>query len=511
MDEIRYTRGRYMQVPINEKTVTTELSGDFTLPDYQPEIKRLLKVSAEVLPPQKYVGDSEGEISGGIDYYVLYTGSDNQVYCAPLSSEYKVSVPMDKNEFSLVNMTADAEITPENVSGRVTSPRKLNIKCRLRTRARMYGDMPIDSSYSSLGGETQVLMGREETSRRIFSQSEMIHLSDEMILPASDGETRVINATGRVHVTDSTAANGAVNCKGELYLKMLMCREADGVPYTTTRRMPFNTTVAVEGADSDCETSAKGKTCEMSINVEEGRIGIDAGVMLELSLCKKENVTYVKDIYSTERETECEYKDIPFLRDGRALNSNFTQSDSMTLEEAGLTPEHKLIDIEGRALTESAVLEGGRWIFTGKTRFSLLCEKDGEYTCCDIEMPYRYTVESKQSESDRAYASATAEVISARARLDGERIGVDAEVMMNCVLSTQDEARMLDNVSFGEEKEKSRGEYVVCYPSVDDSLWSVAKRYTTTVSALAHANKLTATDTPDAKETLIGARYLIIA
>ena len=510
MDEIRYTQGRYMQVPINEKTVNTELSGDFTLPDYQPEIKRLLRVSAEVLPPQKYVGDSEGEISGGIDYYVLYTGSDNQIYCAPLSSEYKVSVPMDKNELSLVNMTADAEVTPESTSGRVTSPRKLNIKCRLRTRARMYGDMPIDSSYSALGGETQVLMGREETSRRIFSQSEMIHLSDEMILSAGD-ETRVINATGRVHVTDSTAANGAVNSKGELYLKMLMCREADGIPYTTTRRIPFNTTVAVEGANSDCEASAKGKTCEMSISVEEGRIGIDAGVMLELSLCKKDTVTYVKDIYSTERETECEYKDIPFLRDGRALNSNFTQSDSMTLDQAGLTPEHKLIDIEGRAYPESAVLEGGRWIFTGKTRFSLLCEKDGEYTCCEIEMPYRYTVDSKQSESKRAYASATAEVISARARLDGERIGVDAEVMMNCVISTQDEARMLDNVSFGEEKEKSRGEYVVCYPSPSDSLWSVAKRYTTTVSALARANKLTATDTPDAKETLAGARYLIIA
>ena len=77
MDEIRYTHGKYMQVPINEKTLSTELSGDFTLPDYQPEIKRLLRVTAEVLPPQKYVGDSEGEISGGIDYYVLYTGSDN--------------------------------------------------------------------------------------------------------------------------------------------------------------------------------------------------------------------------------------------------------------------------------------------------------------------------------------------------------------------------------------------------------------------------------------------------
>lgn len=513
MEDIRMAGGKYMQVPINEKTIVTELSGDFTLPDYQPEIKRLLKVTAEVLPPQKYVGDSEGEISGGIDYYVLYTGSDNQIYCAPLSSEYKVSVPMEKNELSLVNMTADAEITPESVSGRVTSPRKLNIKCRLKTRARMYGDMPIDSSYAALGGETQVLMGREETSRRIFSQSEMIRLSDEMILPASDGETRVISATGRVHVTDCTAANGAVNSKGELYLKMLMCRESDGVPYTTTRRIPFNTTVSVDGADGDCETSAKGKICEMSISVEDGRIEIDAGVMLELSLCKKDFVTYVKDVYSTERETGCEYRDIPFLRDGRALNSNFTQSDSMTLEEAGLTPEHKLIDIDGRAYSESATLEGGRWIFTGKTRFSLLCEKDGEYVCTEIEMPYRYTVESKQSENDNdnAYASATAEVINARARLDGERIGVDAEVMMSCVISTKDEARMLDNVSFGEEKERSRGEYVVCYPSRDDSLWSVAKRYTTTVSALAHANKLTTTDTPDSKDTLGDVRYLIIA
>ena len=511
MEDIRMAGGKYMQVPINEKTLTTELSGDFTLPDYQPEIKRLLKVSAEVLPPQKYVGDSEGEISGGIDYYVLYTGSDNQIYCAPLSSEYKVSVPMDKNELSLVNMTADAEIAPESVSGRVTSPRKLNIKCRLRTRARMYGDMPIDSSYAALGGETQVLMGREETSRRIFSQSEMIRLSDEMILPATDGETRVINATGRVHVTDCTASNGAVNAKGELYLKMLMCRETDGVPYATMRRIPFNTTVSVDGADTGCETSAKGKTCEMSINVEDGRISIDAGIMLELSLCKTDSVTYVKDIYSTERETSCEYRDIPFLRDGRALNSNFTQSDSMTLEDAGLSPEHKLIDIEGHAHAESATLDGGRWIFTGKTRFSLLCEKDGEYMCSEIEMPYRYTVESKQSESDDAYASATAEVINARARLDGERIGVDAEVTVCCVISSKDEARMLDNASFGEEKEKSRGEYVVCYPSREDSLWSVAKRYSTTVHALSHANKLTPTDTPDSKETLHGTRYLIIA
>lgn len=510
MENMGYDTSAYMQVPIGEKSVTTELSGDFTLPDYQPEIKRLLRVSASILPPSKYVGDSEAELAGGIDYYVHYTGSDNQVYCAPLSSEYKVSVPMDKNELSLVNVTADAETVPDMVSGRVTSPRKLNIKCRLKTRARMYGDAPIDKSYESMGEDNQILLGRSEVTRRIFAQSEMIRLDDEIIQSAADGETRIICAQGNVLIGESAVSNGAANCKGELYLKLLMCKEPNGVPYTAVRRMPFNSTVMIEGATSGCEASVKGSVAEMSINVEESRIAIDAGIILELSICKNEGVTYVKDAYSTTHDTECTYKEIPFLEEGRAFNSNFTQSDSMTLEKAGIGPEHKIIDISGYAYPESAVLEGEKWVFTGKTKFSLLTEKEGEYGNAEIEMPYRYAIDSKHNEEENAYADATAEIISARARLDGERIGIDAEVMMRCIISTRNSAKMLDSVSFGEEKEKSRGEYVVCYPSHDDNLWSIAKRYSTTVSAITLTNKLTPAPIPDAKDTLSGVHYLIV-
>ena len=508
MEDIMYAESRYMQVPINEKTVTTELSGDFSLPDYQPEIKRLLRVSASVLPPTKYVGDSESELSGGIDYYVLYTGSDNQVYCAPLSSEYKVIVPMDKNELALANMTSDADIVPESVTGRVTSPRKLNIKCRLRTRARMYGDAQIDSSYASLGGENQVLLGRDDITKRIFAQSDMVHLSDEMIQPGGADEIRVINAQGSVMISEKSTFKDAVNCKGEVYLKLLMCREGDGVPYAVTRRLPFNTSIGAEGADGDCESGVKGSVCEMNINVEEGHIGIDVGIMLEASVCKKEEIKYVKDIYSTARKTECSYLDIPVLKEGRVFNANFTQSDSMTIEEAGISPEHKIIDVIGCAYPDTATLEGDRWVFTGKSKFSLLLEKEGEYSVCEIEMPYRYSAESSNGEN--AFASGSAEVISARARLDGERVGVDAEIMMRCITSDTANIRMLDNVSYGDAHERSGGDCIVCYPSSSDTVWDVAKKYSTTVSALIENNKIGGGDMPDANTVLAGIKYLIV-
>lgn len=508
MEDIRYAEGKYIQVPINEKSVITEMSNDFTLPDYQPEIKRLLHVSASVLPPTKYVGDSESEFCGGIDYYVLYTGSDNQIYCAPLSSEYKVNVPMDKNELALANMTSDADIVPETVTGRVTSPRKLNIKCKMRTRARMYGDAPIDMSYTSMGGANQVLLGVKEISKRIFAQSDMIRLSDEMIQPSGADEIRVINAHGSVMINEKSTSANAVNCKGELYIKLLMCREGDGVPYSVVRRVPFSTSLAVEGADIECESGVRGSVCEMSINVEEGRIGIEAGIMLEASVSKKEERKYVKDIYSTLNKTECTYTDLPVLTDGRAFNANFTQSDSMTLEEAGLTPEHKILDVMGCAYPDSASMDAGRWIFGGKSKFALLVEKDGEYSVCEIELPYKYSTEARNSEN--AYACTSADIISARARLDGERVGVDAEIMLRCITSDRDTVKMLNSVSFGDVRERSGGDCIVFYPSSTDSIWDVAKKYSTTVAELVETNKLTVSQSPDDTGTLDGIKYLII-
>ena len=101
-------------------------------------------------------------------------------------------------------------------------------------------------------------------------------------------------------------------------------------------------------------------------------------------------------------------------------------------------------------------------------------------------------------------------MISARARLDGERIGVDAEVMMCGVISKTENTRMLDSVSFGEETENRRGEYIICYPSRTDTLWSVAKRYGKTVRALTLANKLKVTEAPDGADTLDGVHFLVV-
>ena len=72
MNEINTT----MFLPICDKTVTAEAGCEFSMPDYQPEIRRLLRVNATLLPPTSYVGAGKAEFVGAVRYDMLYSAAD---------------------------------------------------------------------------------------------------------------------------------------------------------------------------------------------------------------------------------------------------------------------------------------------------------------------------------------------------------------------------------------------------------------------------------------------------
>jgi hypothetical protein len=502
----------YVQLPVCDKSVISEISGDFTLPDYQPEIKKLLRVTANVLPASRYVGDRSAEFSGNVDYYVVYAGADNQIYCTPLTTEYKIDIPLDNADVSeLVNTTGYAVICPDNVSGRVTSPRKLSIKCRLRTRARIFGDASLEDRFENSDGSLEVLYGVDKTARTLISMGEMLRISDEIVISGSGDDLRVVCADAKALVDEVTCSDGDVNCRGNLYLKLLMSREDDTAPYTITRKIPFSQVVATDGVSRGDEASARATVCEMGISVEEGRIAVDIGMLIECHTSRIESVKYVKDVYSTMYRVASEYKTLDFPSRERETNGNFTLSDSMTLEEAGILPSASIVDVAGSVYPEAYSFDGDRCIVSGRVRYDLLIENGGEYSSAVIELPFRYeTVAPDGIATAGADALFSGEVISTRARLDGERIGIDSEISMNGCSFENAHTMILDSVSFGEEIGRSRGEYTICYPERDESLWSVAKRYGTPIKNVISANKLSDTANLDGKESLSGVKYLMI-
>ena len=530
------TAGRTsVQVPILSRALTTEVVGDYSLPDYQPEIKRLLRIGTNILPPNRFAGSDGMELRGTLDYYVLYMGHDNGVYCAPLTSEYSMQAEPDAEGRELSAAAGEpmlciCDATADTPVGRVTAPRRLNIRCKIKADVKLYGECPLEVSG---GGDTtlECLTESADVSRLYWGLGETLPLQDDIILSPADGEWRVVCAEGKVMLTEATSAIGAVNCRGEVALKLTLCpaeTEAEFASDTAEdrvtppltimqRKIPFSRTVEIEGVTPACTATACGYCTDISVEMEEGHLHVEMGILAEARAQKNETVSYIKDLYSTRRDGTCHYATYPTERALRTVNGNFTLSDSLPLTEAGVDPTARVADATAVAIPEglTADVTKGRCVLTGTCRCHLLLMRDGEYTSADMALPFRYEFDDQgllqvPDSTPAPSFDGCVTVVNCRARMDGERVGVDAELAVSLRTHRPAPLNLLSEADFGEEVTRRRGEYVICFPAPTDTLWSVAKRYHAPMAALVAANNLPTGTNSDSRESLEGVGYLIV-
>ena len=162
-------------------------------------------------------------------------------------------------------------------------------------------------------------------------------------------------------------------------------------------------------------------------------------------------------------------------------------------------------------------------MLNGTCRAHLLLLRDGEYGSAEMELPFRYEFDARTGGTPRTMGmdgdpttrdvpisySGGVQVLHARTRMDGERVGVDAELAVCLRTARPATLTALADMTEGEEVTRGRGEYVICFPAPDDSAWSVAKRYHAPLAVLGAANNLQPAPA-DSPESLEGINYLIV-
>lgn len=495
-----------------ERQGVSEMACEVTLSDYQPEIQRLLRVRATVLPPDTYLGAGSAEAFGTVEYSFLYCGTDGALYSAGHSAQYRATHPMEIPTDALTEegISCDAACFAEEPVCRVTGPRRISVRCRLRSQMRLLGTrLPEEQIEGDDAGERERLSGMVECRRAFVGKSEAILLGDEILCDGDDGDLRVIEASGEVFVTDAEPSVGAVNCRGEVVLRLLCCHEASPTTVSVIgRKIPFQGSVPTDGAEVNCVGCAHGVCKNLRITVEDGRILCEVEILLGAIAQRNESVFYTKDLYSTASECTNVYKEHVFARADACINGNFSFGASFPLAELGIRPEQSVADVMASATVDAVEEEHGHRYLTGQCVCHLLLCENGEWSTAQVKAPFRYEAEAGEGCTGM---EAWTDVISCRVRADGERLSLDAEIAIAAALWGENRFTALAKATFGESLTGADGRgYTVCYPAVGDTLWSVARRYHRPLEALLARNGIPGAPAADSPASLEGISYLLI-
>ena len=78
-----------------------ESTGEYSLPDYNGDVKKVLLVKAKAFPSGKFAGDDSLEFSGTVGYEVVYVDADNTVTHAEFSTDYDAAMRINSESYIL--------------------------------------------------------------------------------------------------------------------------------------------------------------------------------------------------------------------------------------------------------------------------------------------------------------------------------------------------------------------------------------------------------------------------
>jgi hypothetical protein len=159
------------------------------------------------------------------------------------------------------------------------------------------------------------------------------------------------------------------------------------------------------------------------------------------------------------------------------MNADLSQSERVKNEEFGIPNGAEIVDVSASATVDKAEAGENGYTIHGLCKYSMILKSDGEYMSGEVRLPFRYDIEGKDGIGEINAFDVLANVYNVRVRCDGESLNVDSEISLGCSMWGSRSVDMLESIELSAPTERRTGAIIVYYPQADDTVWSIAKKY----------------------------------
>lgn len=466
--------------------IFVESGGEFVLPDYMPKVQKVLRMEARTLPPSRYMSSGEAQMSGSVLHTLIYIGEEGEISATVLPAKYDFSIPFSAGA-EIPTVTAAVEV--ESLTYRLSAPRKLNIRTRLRAKPRVIGTADITERQQP-GGEVAGLHKLPcmlESVRTQLLRSPDITVSDTVEI-GGGADARPIWCGSSAAISDVRVTESGVSVRGEVYAKLLI--EDSGKAKMVTKKMPFEEFLEGEFPRGSGATAVARVLSTEAGKEQEGEALVDVVLLVEAAVDTPCKISAVQDVFSELAAGEVTYRKAPVTRLLCTRTAVYTVGGSVTKSAAGAVGISAVMDTAGDAIVEDTVLSDGRLTISGRCALNTIyVDAAGEFSAAAYTVPFKVTMDCETPEG--AAADVSAFLISARTRPDGDDLVCDMDIAVSVRAVENGEMPIVESIDFSAPQVYAKREYPLCliYPR-GESLWSLAKKYHVSPQMLASINDL---------------------
>ena len=486
---------------------------DYVLPDYYPEIFRIIKCCTEAEITACSVSGDKAVYELTVHLKIIYCPEDSKL---PEAVEQKLvysrTVSIEK---AAENVCVYIKAVPDCVNCRAVNKRRIDVRGAVTVNICIMGESETEVISEAFGSSIQVRKKSLVCPVQSIRAQKRVLVSDDFTLSETAPSVgTILRASAEIISADKKIIAGKAAAKGELKISVVYTsREKTDSPVSSAQfSLPYSQLVELDGLNEDhlCHIDPSVISCTV-IPRSDGdgssrQLECEVMLFIDCLAVRMAEREIAVDEYSTAYASSHSGTEVRLEKQPETVESSFSVRGSCESRDSSFA---EIYDAYCDASGLKASVEDGRLIASGNVVLTVMGETDnGDFTICESEVPVNEILAvSAQGIGSEADVRVNFSVISCSFNITSDNAAeIKADITARGRITDFSFEEALTEISVDEAAPREgQGDYALrlYFAESGEELWDIAKRYGASVDRIIEENELDGDSVNEAAMLLI--------
>lgn len=492
--EINITRQAVkMNETLFEQTVEQAIDTDFSLPDYCPEIVRILKCKITPRITSKNIVNDMLIIDGAATISVIYSDENAKICSFEHDVDFQKSLPVGEvGEEPHVRLS----IVQDYANCRAISQKKIDVHGVLSVKIKITTQKSKDILTDIDCEGVQIKSGTCPATNPLGFAEKIVVIEEDLELSRSSGAIKsILRSDTRAMVEQCKLIGSKAVVKGDIAINALYCTEEGNVE-KYENRIPFNQIIDlnIEGEECKCDAELKVMSSMLkprtNLSGEAMSFAFESKLSIVAVASCDNDIPVIYDAFCTKQDMEIEDCKVQFKKLNSTLNERFMCKKTLEFSEKTFG---SVVDMWCENKLGQVKIANGRLIISGTTVICLLVyDADNQPQYFERNVDFEY---NNDLGNDGHNLSADVDVTTSSCAytvMGENKLEARVELCVMAQIYKLKEMCVLVNadLSSAPMSRVKKAPMIVYYARSGESIWDIAKVYNSSCSDIKVVNKI---------------------
>lgn len=493
---------------ISQKTNNFIIEDDVIVPDIKPDIINAVSTSGTICIYKKEILNGKIEVEGRIDTYIMYLADTEDGYIRSLNANLEFTQTFNIPE-AQEGMDLSLDLNVRSIDCKVLNGRKINLRAIVDANIVISANENVDfiKQVNNIG-DVQVLNKTFNVNSLVGSGETKTYAKDTIKLNETDNLAEIMKCNFRILNKDVKISYNKVLVKSDLEAKILYLTDDNRIN-TVETIIPIMGFIDVQDINEDNICDVKYEICNVVIepkSVEEHAIYIEVEIKIHGEAYQNKELNVIQDLYSPSVELNFTQKQI------QAMQTKKTMQDTCSIRDKQIIPEMhggKIYDVDVMPFIIKQNVSNNKILYEGEVTLNFVYSVNNfsGVDTKEITLPFNFSMQSDDIDTNTNIDTGIEVGLQNFVVTSDESIDIKIDLIFKVSMSNNAKINVIDGVELDENRSVYKYSMVIYFVKPGDSLWKIAKKFGSTVAAIAEVNNIEQIDNISVGQQLFIPRY----